>query len=84
MADDIRAHALGGRGSERHHGDLAEAMPQIGELTIFRSEIMPPFADAMRLIDGDALRLPALEHLLRTTEHKALRCDIEQLVFAAM
>ena len=59
-------------------------MAQIGELAILRPEIVAPLTDAMRLVDGNALRTPALEHFLRATEHQPLRRNIEQFVLAAM
>ena len=60
-ADDVVAHALGGRGGERHHRDAGKAFAQRGELAVLGAEVVSPFADAVRLVDGDAARGSSVE-----------------------
>ena len=39
---------------------------------------MAPFADAMRLVDGEQVHVPLLQISQKTGEHQPLRRDVEQ------
>ena len=42
-------------------GTVGKELAQLGELAVFGPEIMPPFADAMRLVNGQQVHLPPLQ-----------------------
>src|ERR1035438_7292599 len=84
MVDDVIAHATGGRGGERHERNAGEIFSQFRNLAVFRTEIMAPFADAMRLVNGDKLDVPFLQVAQKSRKNQALRCDVEQTEFAVV
>ena len=53
LRDDVPAHPLGGGRGERVHRDAGELIAQPPELAVLGPEIVPPLADAVRLVDGD-------------------------------
>ena len=57
---------------------------QFRQLPILRPKIVTPFADTMRLVDGDLDSVPAFGVLEKMFKHQPLRRDIKQPVFAAM
>ena len=57
---------------------------QVRELAIFGTEIVAPFADAMRLVNGDEPHVPALQIGQESRKHQPFRRDVEQTVFALM
>ncbi len=61
MVDDVFAHAPGRGRGERHERDIGKMFSQFGNLAILRAEIVAPFADAMRLVNGDELDIPFLQ-----------------------
>ena len=52
LFDNVVADLLRGAGRERRDGPLRKILPQAAELAVFRAKLMPPFGDAMRLVDG--------------------------------
>ena len=54
------------------------------ELAVFRAEIVAPFADAMRFVNGDEADVPALQVLQHPGEHQAFGGGIKQLVLAVV
>jgi hypothetical protein len=53
LGDDVAADALGGRGGERVERRGRKIVAQTSQPPILRSEVVPPLADAVRLVDGD-------------------------------
>ena len=84
MRDDVLAHAAGGGGGKRHEWHFREKFPQIGNLAVFRTKIVAPFADAMRLVHGDEADVPALQIFEKTGQHQPLRRGVEQAIFAVV
>ena len=82
LLDDVGAHAFGGGGGERHHRRFGEKLPQLRDLAVFRPEIVPPLADAMRLVHGQQAHVPALQIREEPRQHQPLRRDIEQAELA--
>ena len=82
VGDDVGADALGGRGRQRHERHVRQRRPQPGELTVLGPEVVAPFRDAVRLVDGQATDFPAFEVLLPALEHEPLGRGVEELVFA--
>ena len=84
LPDDVAAHALGGRGGERHHRHVGENFAQRRKLPVFRAEIVSPFADAMRLVNGEEVDVPFLQIFEKAGQHQPLRRDVEQPEFAVV
>ena len=82
LLDDVLAHAAGGGGRERHDRHAGKQLAQGGNLAVFGAEIMAPFADAMRLVNGEEGDVPLLQVVEETGEQQAFGSDIEQPVFA--
>ncbi len=61
MRDDVFAHAASRGGGERHERDVGKMFSQFGNLAVFGTEIVSPFADAMRLVNGDEPDAPLLQ-----------------------
>jgi hypothetical protein len=58
--------------------------PQFFELAIFRPEIVSPFADTVRLVDGELRDVPVQCALQKRIEHQPLRRDVKHPVIAVM
>ena len=69
---------LGRRGG-RQREDPAdpERFRQSGELEVFGAEIVPPLADAMRLVDGEHRDRPAADRLGESARAEPLGRDVE-------
>ncbi len=84
LPDDVAAHALGGSGGERHRWHAGEHLPQRRKLPVFRAEIVAPFADAMRLVNGEQVHVPLLQIFDKAGQHQPLGRDVEQPKFAVV
>ena len=84
MVDDVLAHAAGGGGGERHERDGRKMFSQFRNLAVFGAEIVAPFADAMRLVNGDEFYIPASQVIEKTGKHQPLGRDVEQAEFAVV
>ncbi len=83
LRGDVAAHA-GGRGrGVRVQADAGKVAAQPAELAVLRPKVVPPLADAVRLVDGDeldvALREPGQEPVAALA-HEAFGRDVEQAV----
>ncbi len=58
LRGDIGAHALGGGGRVGVHAGPRKAALELGELAIFRAEVVSPVADAMGFVDGEGAHVP--------------------------
>ncbi len=70
----MSAGDVGGGGADR----FREADPRV-----VGAEVVAPFADAVRLVDGEQRRLHTRNHLHESAAPKALGRDIDQVVPAA-
>src|SRR5215471_4182282 len=52
LLDNVTTHSLGGSRRVRVNGGRRKHIPQAHELAIFRSKVVSPMTDAMRLVDG--------------------------------
>ena len=84
MRHDITPDSLSRSGCKCHHRHVRKVIAQFSNLPIFRSEIMSPFADAMRLINCEKVDLPLFQILQKPGEHQALRGNIEEPKFPGM
>ena len=78
-AGDVLARLRVGGGGQRHARHAGKPRRQPGELQIFGAEIMPPLADAMRLVDGEERDLHPVQHLQEIRHHQPFGRDIEQV-----
>ncbi len=63
VLEDVLLHLFGGRGGERDHGHALDLIEDGPQPAVFRSEVMPPFTDAMGLVDGEEADLYIGEEL---------------------
>src|ERR1051325_9159391 len=79
VRNDVGADTFGGGGGERHEGSFGKEIAQGGKLAIFGAEIVAPFADAMRFVDGDKGGIPFFEIVEEARKHEAFGGDVEEL-----
>src|SRR6266545_7743103 len=84
LLHDIGLHPFGSRGSQRDHWHVRKMRPQFLELAVLRPEIVAPFADAMRFVDGELRDVPIKRALQKSFQHQTFRRDVEQSILAAM
>jgi hypothetical protein len=82
VLDDVVADARRGGGRERHRGHGWELGAEGGELAVFGAEVVAPFGDAVRLVDGEKLHGPLLQAVDEAVEREAFGGDVEQAVLA--
>jgi hypothetical protein len=82
LLNDVRAHALGGRGGQRHERHARKIFAQRRELPILRTEVVAPLADAMRLINRKRRDVPILQVFEKARHQQPLRRDVEQAELA--
>ena len=78
MPDNVHADPLGGGRGERGDGHIRQQSPQAFELAVFRAKIVPPFRDAVRLVNREGGDVPGAEVLLPVVEHQPLGSGVEQ------
>jgi hypothetical protein len=64
------------------HTGLREAGLELGELSVFRPEVVTPVADTMGFIDGECAHLQPLDELQEARRQQALRRDEYQAIAA--
>ncbi len=84
VLDDVGAHPLGRGGGEGHERHLGQDGAELGQLAELGAEIMAPFGDAVRLVDGEARHVPVFQVFLPALEHEPFGRGVEELVFALM
>ena len=82
LLGDVRAHPRGCRCGIRVHAGLREAGLELGELAVFRPEVVTPVADAMGFIDGECAHLQPLDELQEARSQQALRRNEYQAIAA--
>lgn len=70
-----------GRGRQRNARYAGEQFHQVNKLAIFRPEIVPPLAHAVRLIDGKQRNIDARKHIGKARRRHPFRRHIEQVQF---
>ena len=70
-----------GQREPRHVGIVVE---QRAELAIIGPEIVAPFADAMRFVDGDQRQVHAADQTAEGFARRTLRRDVQQVQFAGL
>ena len=81
LRHDVASHPLGGGCGERMERHAGKIVAQASELAIFRTEVVPPLADAVRLVDRDEADAGGREHpaqRLASLGHDPLGRDVQQ------
>ena len=84
MRDDVGTNPSGGGGRECHDWHLRESGAEFGQLSIFGTEVMTPFGNAMRFVDRQANDVPFFQILIPAVEHQAFGSGVEQFEFSAV
>src|SRR5258706_9186312 len=84
VLDDVAADPPGGSGSQRHQRHGWINLTQLSQLPVLWPEIVSPFADAVRFVDGEELDVPRLQVGKKSREHQPLRRDVKQPEFAVV
>ena len=82
LTHDVRAHVASGGGGERNGWRRAQALAYVADAKIARAEIVPPLADAMRLIHREQRHTNRAQALRGGAHVEALGRDVEQLHLA--
>ena len=78
LVEDVLPRDFVGSGSEGDHRYAWKFLAQHLELGIFRTEVMSPLGDAMRLVDGKEGYVDVFQQEIHFA-HQAFGRDIEQL-----
>jgi hypothetical protein len=84
VLDDVGLDAGRRGGGEGHRRRVGHDFAQPGKLAVFRTEIMAPLRNAVRLVDGQATDVPIPQVLRPAVQHQALGGGIEQPKFPAV
>ena len=82
LLQDIVPYELGGAGGERGYGAVREILAQGAQLAILRTELMAPFGNTVRFVDGEEGDRRLLQPADGVRPREALRREIQQAVFA--
>ena len=78
QADDIAAGGIIGGGGQRHKRDLRHPLTQLAQRGIFRTEVMAPLRDTVRLVYRQHRQVPVRQMLKKVIQHQPFRRDIQQ------
>src|SRR3546814_3009831 len=84
FAPDVVAGPDVGGGGDGDARDAGKGIGKPAKAAVFGTEIMPPLAHAMRLVDGDERDLHAAQHIEHAARHQAFGRKIEQVERAAV
>ena len=81
LRDNVFSHTRGGRCRERQNPHLGANQPnQLIQLQIIRPEVVPPLADAMRLIDGNQRNADRRQKRRERSVVQPFRRNVDKLV----
>ena len=78
LIENVVPHALRRTGGEGGDGNIGEVLAQAGELAVLRAELVAPFGDAVRLIDGEQREWHLFEPAHGVFAGQAFGREIEQ------
>ena len=84
LDEDVGAGARVRCRGQRESGHVRERVEQRKEQPVVRPEVVPPFADAMRLVDRDQRQRHLLDQRAKAFAGRPLGRDVEQLQLAAL
>ena len=80
---DVALHLGRGGGRQRNHGHiLADLLDDFSDVAVFGTEVVAPFGDAVRLVDGVKRDVDILEKVHVFLFGQGFRCDIQQFGLA--
>ena len=82
LAHDVGAHLRGRRRGERQHRRAPEAVDHRAEREVVGAEVVPPLADAVRLVDDEEAHLALQQHLEEVAVLEPLGRDVEDVALA--
>ena len=82
LLDDVAADAVGGRGGQGDRGRVAQQLAEIAQPGVVGAKIVPPFADAMGLVDRQQLQPHRPHRLQKPRAAEPLRHDVDQAELA--
>jgi len=78
LLDDVATHPVGGRGRQGDGGRVAQQAAEIAEPGVVGAKIVPPFADAVGLVDRQQLDPHRPDHVEKPPAAEPFRRDIDQ------
>jgi hypothetical protein len=84
LTRDVSAHVRRRRRGEGDDRRPAEALADLADPQIARPEVVPPLADAVRLVDGEQRDTEVAQPAAEGPEVEALRGNVKQLDLAAL
>ncbi len=85
LRGDVAPHPRGGRRGVGVHADPGQPLPKLRQLTVLRSEVVSPLADAVRFVnrhEADAACREQRQKALAPLTHQPLGGDVQQAVAA--
>ena len=84
LSADVFPHPRRGRGGESEERQSGETFAHLAQAPVFRTKVVTPLADAMRLIDREGLHPPLRQLGQKFRQHEPLRREIKEPVFAGI
>jgi hypothetical protein len=84
QADDVATDILGRRRGQGDRGRVAEALAEVADLRVFRSEVVAPLADAMGLVDREQAHARAVEDAVELARGQALGREVDEPLEAGL
>src|SRR5581483_447573 len=78
---DVLLHLRRRRGRKGHARHLGRLVQHRAELAVFRTEVVPPVRDTVRLVDGEQRQLGP-QTRRQVADHEPLRADVQHLELA--
>ena len=83
MFEDLVAHDGCGGGRAGQHTGLWQPLEQLADLHVLGAKVVPPFADAVGLVDGDQRAVEFSHQVAEAVKGEALGGHVDELVLAA-
>ena len=80
LSDDVALHLRSGRGREGHRHRIPEQPAKLPQAGVVGAEVVPPLADAVRLVHGEERDSPRGDDLTKLRLAKPFRRDVEETV----
>ena len=84
LARDVLPHLRRRGGRERDRRWRAQPLPHLPHAQVTRTEVVPPFTDAVRLVHGEQSHADRAQSLGGGAQVEPLRCEVEQPDLAAL
>src|SRR6185312_633726 len=84
LIDDVVPHMARRARGERRYRNFREFTSEVFQLPVLGPEVVPPFRDAVRLVNYEERNRRSLEPLDRVVANEALRRKIKQAILPAL